>query len=118
MRTALMIVSSVLVMSFVLGVIAPAEAKRKHVRRGAVYCQGDHLHYGSSGSFKTRKLAMRDAIESWAGFTVFEYGSEWGYWRLSINKKVNCGRENGLWRCNIQSTPCRKARRGEKGKYK
>ena len=118
MRTALMIVSSVLVMSFVLGMVAPAEAKRKQVRRGAVYCQGDHLHYGSSNSFKSRRLAMRDAIESWRGFTVFEYGSQWGHWRLSRNKSVKCGRENGLWRCNIQSTPCRKALRGERGKYK
>ena len=84
----------------------------------ARYCQGDHLHYGSSGSFKTRRLAMRDAIESWASFTVFEYGSEWGHWRLSINKSVKCGREAGMWRCNIQSTPCRRAKRGEKGKYK
>ena len=118
MRTALMIVSSVLVMSFVFGMITPADAKRKHVRRGAVYCQGDHLHFGSSDSFKSRRLAMRDAIASWRSFTVFEYGSQWGHWRLSRNKKVNCGREGGLWRCSIESTPCRKALRGEKGKYK
>lgn len=61
---------------------------------------------------------MRDAIESWAGFTVFEYGEEWGNWRYSVNKKVSCGREDGAWSCSIQSTPCRKAKRGEKGKYK
>lgn len=84
----------------------------------AKYCQGDHLHYGSSDGFKSKRQAMRDAIESWASFTVFEYGSEWGNWRLSINKAVKCGRSDGLWRCNIQSTPCRRAKRGEKGKYK
>lgn len=104
-----------LIFSFALATSAEA---RKKVRRGAVYCQGDHLHYGSSNSFKSRRQAMRDAIESWAGFTVFEYGSEWGHWRLSRNKKVNCGKSGGLWKCSIQSTPCRKARRGEKGKYK
>ena len=97
--------------------VSDAEARKK-VRHGAKYCQGTHLHYGSSNSFKTRRLAMRDAVASWAGFTIFEYGEEWGRWRLSINKKVKCGRESGLWRCNIESTPCRKARRGERGKYK
>lgn len=84
----------------------------------AKYCQGDHLHYGSSDSFKTKRQAMGDAIESWASFTVFEYGSEWGDWRLSINKAVNCGRDAGMWKCSIQSTPCRRAKRGEKGKFK
>lgn len=97
--------------------ISDAEARKKTVR-GALYCQGDHLHYGSSGIFRKKRHAMRDAIESWAGFTVFEYGAEWGHWRLSINKKVDCKKGADGWSCSIQSTPCRKAKRGEKGKYR
>ncbi len=104
----------IILLSFSFAVDAVA---KKKVRRGTLFCQGDHLHYGSSNSFKSRRAAMRDAIENWAGFTVFEYGPEWGHWRYSINKQVKCGREARLWVCKIQSTPCRKARRGKNGKY-
>lgn len=96
--------------------VSDAEARKKG--RFAVYCQGDHLHYGSSGVFRSKRQAMKDAIESWAGFTVFEYGSEWGHWRLSRNKKVGCKKGADGWQCSIQSTPCRRAKRGEKGKFK
>ncbi len=106
----------VLFVAFSFITVSDAEARKK--ARGALYCQGDHLHYGSSGYFKTRKQAMRDAIESWAGFTVFEYGAAWGHWRLSINKKVDCKKGSEGWKCSIESTPCRKAKRGEKGKYR
>lgn len=91
-----------------------ADAARKKKWRKVLFCQGDHLHYGASESFKSKRSAMRDAIESWRSFTVFEYGSEWGNWRISVNKSVKCTRSNKLWQCNIQSTPCRKRRRGEK----
>ena len=103
-----------LIVSFSLIAASTADAKkRKYTRKGTVFCQGDHLHYGSSDSFKTKRLAMRDAIASWRGFTVFEYGEEWGNWRISRNKAVKCGRKDRLWSCSIQSTPCRRARRGE-----
>lgn len=96
--------------------ISDAEAGRKG--RMALYCQGDHLHYGSSNVFRSKRQAFKDAIESWASFTVFEYGSEWGHWRLSKNKKVNCKKGSEGWKCSIESTPCRRAKRGEKGKYR
>lgn len=115
-KFATIVPAMIILFSFTLAQDAEA---RKKVRHGARYCQGDHLHYGSSSGHKTRRHAMRAAIESWAGFTVFEYGSEWGHWRLSINRKVSCGRNKAReWACSIQSTPCRRAKRGEKGKYK
>ncbi|GJM01535.1 MAG: hypothetical protein DHS20C08_00360 [Rhodomicrobium sp.] len=109
MRKSRIIIPAML-LSLSMGAATAAEA--------AKYCQGDHLHYGFSDSFKSKRQAMRDAVKSWASFTAFEYGPEWARWRLSINRSVKCGRENGLWRCNIQSTPCRRAKRGERGKYK
>ena len=112
--TAVFLTALILGISF--NFVGEAEARKKH-RHGAKYCQGDHLHYGSSNSFKYRKHAMRDAIRSWAGFTIFEYGEAWGHWRLSINKSVNCSKSDGLWKCSIQSTPCRRAKRGERAKY-
>lgn len=83
----------------------------------AKLCQGDHLHYGSSGSFKRKRDAMRDAIQSWAGFTIFEYGKEWGHWRHSVNKTVNCKKDSyKLWSCSIQSTPCALVKRKRRRK--
>ncbi len=104
-RLALIIPALILGLSFT----APSTAEA----RKAKYCQGDHLHYGTSDSFKSKKQAFRDAIASWAGFTVFEYGEAWGHWRLSINKAVNCKNNGGLWKCSIQSTPCRKATKAD-----
>lgn len=95
-----------------------AGATIANAKKRAVYCQGDHLHYGSSDSFKSKRQAFHDAVESWAGFTGFEYGSEWAHWQLSRNRSVKCGKSNGLWRCEIQSTPCRRAKRGEKRRFR
>ena len=83
----------------------PVDAKRYRF-----YCQGDHLHYGTSTGHRTRRHAMRAAIENWAGFTIFEYGENFGDWRISKNKRVNCSQNkfSKRWNCSIQSTPCRR----------
>lgn len=108
-----------LLISVCLVNVSVAEAGKRGRKGGkALYCQGDHLHYGTSDSFKSKKQAFKDAVVSWAGFTVFEYGSEWGNWRLSVNKKVSCKNSGGAWQCSIQSTPCRRAKRGERGKFR
>ena len=84
---------------------APAEAKRYRF-----YCQGDHLHYGSSSGHRSRKMALRAAISDWAGFTIFEYGERFGNWRIAKNKRVVCNRDkfNKTWQCSIEATPCRR----------
>jgi len=116
MRIVAMIVPALMVISF-LSYATDAEARKK-VRSGAVYCQGDHLHYGSSKGHVRKRHALKAAVKDWAGFTVFEYGAEWGHWRRSINRSIECKKNSGLWGCYISSTPCRKAKRGEKGKFK
>lgn len=108
-----------LLISVCLVNVSGAEAAKKGRYVGkAKYCQGDHLHHGTSDGFKSKRRAFKDAIASWAGFTVFEYGSQWGNWRLSINKQVSCKNSANLWKCSIQSTPCRKAQRGERAKFR
>lgn len=47
-------------------------------RIGGRICLNDHFHYGQSGGHKTRDRAVVAAIKDWAGFTAFEYGSDWG----------------------------------------
>lgn len=104
-----------LIVAISFSVISTAHAG-KSVRRGAVYCQGDHLHYGTGDAFASKKQAFKDAVSSWAGFTMFEYGNEWGNWNNSINRAVDCKKSGGLWKCSIQSTPCRKATRQDRYK--
>jgi len=117
MRIVAMIVPALMVIT-IFSFVTDAEArKRKNVRGGALYCQGDHLHYGSSKGYPRKREALKAAIKDWAGFTVFEYGAEWGHWRRSIHKSVDCNKNSGLWSCYIKSTPCRKAKRGERAKY-
>lgn len=94
-------VSSLLIASSIV-TTAPAEAKKYRFM-----CQGDHLHYGSSSGKRSRALAMRAAISDWAGFTAFEYGNHWAYWKYAKSKRVGCSRSGGGWGCSIQGTPCR-----------
>ncbi len=83
----------------------PAEAKRYRY-----YCQGDHLHFGSSSGHRSRKAALRAAISDWAGFTAFEYGDHYANWRIAKNKRVGCNRDrfSRQWKCSLQATPCRR----------
>lgn len=81
---------------------SPADARK--------YCQGDrHMHYGS-GTGPTKKVAMRNALSSWSGFTAFEYGNAYAYWKHARFKRKNCERASGGWSCNISANPCRVTR--------
>ena len=106
MRTILRIaVLAVFAIAIGVSSTAPVEAKRYRF-----YCQGDHLHYGTSTGYRSRRHALRAAIENWAGFTIFEYGESFGNWRIAKNKRVDCRRDqySRTWNCSIEATPCRR----------
>ncbi len=79
-------------------------------------CKPGHWHYGASnGAFKGKKVAMRDAIRSWASFTDFEYGSAWAFFRLAADKSSKCEKEVGnRWRCSVEGRPCKRVRGGKR----
>jgi hypothetical protein len=79
------------------------------MRVGSKVCMVDHFHNGASSGKASRKAAEAEAIASWAGFTAWEYGDNWGSWRLSESKRMNCGQTGGAWACTIESRPCRPA---------
>lgn len=74
---------------------------------GGRVCMSDHFHNGSSSGHSTRQAAEREAISSWAGFTAWEYGNQWGSWRIAASKKVNCSQLTGAWGCEVEARPCR-----------
>ncbi|MDX2289848.1 MAG: hypothetical protein NW217_13625 [Hyphomicrobiaceae bacterium] len=80
---------------------------------GGKTCLADHAHFGgSSGSFKSKQAALKDAISSWQGFTAFEYGTDWANFSIAHAKKVSCTDDASGWSCNVEANPCLgKARR-------
>ena len=85
-------------------------AMHAKVRKGSKICFLDHFHSGS-GSGRTKKAAMRDAIQSWAGFTAFEYGTTWARYRLAASRQMACSRSGKSWQCATEARPCRRASR-------
>jgi len=76
------------------------------VRVGNKICMADHFHAGSSNGQPSRKAAEAAAIASWSSFTAWEYGSNWGHFKLAESKKVVCENAGG-WACTIDARPCR-----------
>jgi hypothetical protein len=74
-------------------------------RVGRKTCLTDHFHNGN-GNGATRLLAERQAIQAWADFTAWEYGSSWGHYQLAASKKITCER-SGSWSCFLEARPCR-----------
>lgn len=86
---------------------AIAAAGSAHAKK---YCQADrHMHYGS-GNGANKQKARRAAIQAWANFTVFEYGSAYGKWSLARFKRVSCSRSGAQWSCSVEANPCRRGR--------
>jgi hypothetical protein len=75
------------------------------VRVGRKTCLADHFHSGN-GNGATRQLAEKQAVQAWADFTAWEYGSSWGHYSLAASKKMNCER-TGSWSCFLEARPCR-----------
>ena len=71
-------------------------------------CLSDHWHYGTSNTMRTKRLAQRDAIASWQGFTDFEYGSDWARWSRAASKKMGCKKVSSGWECSVEARPCRR----------
>lgn len=69
-------------------------------------CLVGHFHSGSSGVQRTKKLAMRKAIESWFQYTAGEYGTDWARFRRSASRSKRCMRAEGGWECYVESRPC------------
>jgi hypothetical protein len=76
------------------------------VKVGRKTCMADHFHDGN-GSGATRSQAQAAAIRSWADFTAWEYGDQWGRWGLSVSRTMNCSGGPGNFSCSVSSRPCR-----------
>lgn len=73
---------------------------------GRRVCMADHYHDGS-GSGKTQKEAEATAQSSWRSFTIFEYGTDWGSYKLAASQKTECGKSGEAWSCSISARPCK-----------
>lgn len=78
------------------------------VRIGNKVCMADHFHSGSSSGMPSKKAAEMEAIRSWAGFTAWEYGNQWGSFAMAESRRVQCQQSGGAWSCNIEARPCRR----------
>ena len=93
---------------------APADASESGMasihswrKVGKKTCLVAHQHAGS-GSGNSLKAAQINAIEGWAGFTDFEYGSSWANFNNAVEKIMKCAPSGGGgFQCDLLATPCR-----------
>jgi hypothetical protein len=85
------------------------DSLHEQVRVAGKICMLDHFHSGSSAGQSSRKQAEVEAVASWASFTAFEYGNNWGSYRLSESKRMSCSQSGGGWSCTVESRPCKPA---------
>lgn len=76
------------------------------VRVGGKTCFSDHSHAGT-GSGASRKIAEMQAINNWAGFTAWEYGTDWAKFSKAVRKSMSCSGSGANWTCNLDATPCK-----------
>jgi len=111
-------VAAVAAVAAMTGLPANAAAKKKVVIDGMAamhgivkvgnrICFDEHYHYGSSAGQPTKAAAQKAAVDSWFQLVDLEYGSDWGNFNKSINKKVSCSQSTGGWGCDVESVPCR-----------
>ncbi|MFV0368794.1 MAG: hypothetical protein ACK5KM_10060 [Hyphomicrobiaceae bacterium] len=79
--------------------------------RGGRLCLTDHFHSGSSAGKASKKIAMREAIDSWRGFTAMEYGSDWASYNLAGSKSMKCAQTTSGWACDVEARACKRMRR-------
>ncbi len=79
-------------------------------RVGRKVCMTTHFHDGSSNAQATRKSAETEAIRVWQDFTAWEYGRNWGSYRLAESKGVKCSGadRDRSWSCQVTARPCRR----------
>lgn len=113
-KAALFILFTTAANSFAPSVMADEtglDAIHDQRREGNKICMTSHFHSGSSSGKKTRKEAEAAAAHDWAGFTAWEYGTDWGSHRLAASKSMECSQEGGAWSCHMQARPCKLYRR-------
>lgn len=88
----------------IVALAVPSDAARRKGR----YCKTDHFHYGSSSGERSKKVARRQAIASWAGFTAWEYGNAWANFRRARSKGIRCEQTAQGWGCSVEAVPCRR----------
>jgi hypothetical protein len=69
-------------------------------------CMADHFHTGS-GEGRTKDAARRAAIQSWAGFTNFEYGTVWARYSLAGSQSTRFTKAEEGWSAYVEARPCR-----------
>lgn len=75
-------------------------------RIGKKVCFDEHYHTGS-GTGATKKAAEVDAVKAWAGFTAFEYGTDWAQWSKAHNKSLKCSPGGSGFSCQADAVPCK-----------
>ncbi|MEQ1695488.1 MAG: hypothetical protein ABL901_06565 [Hyphomicrobiaceae bacterium] len=76
------------------------------VKVGKKICFDGHSHSGS-GTGASQKVAEMSAVNNWAGFTAWEYGTDWAHIGKAIKKSMKCGRSGGSFNCDVEATPCK-----------
>lgn len=76
------------------------------VKVGKKICFDGHSH-SSSGTGASQKVAEMSAINNWAGFTAWEYGTDWAHMGKAIKKSMKCSRSGGAYSCDVEATPCK-----------
>jgi hypothetical protein len=76
-------------------------------KEGGRTCFAEHTHYGSSAGLANKKIATTEAIKSWAGFTAWEYGTDWANFNKAAGKQIKCSQGASGWGCEIEARPCR-----------
>lgn len=112
--TRFRLAAALVVLSGPLATAAPAaglDALHAQARVGSKVCMTEHEHYGE-GTMPTRRAAQSVAIRSWSGFTAFEYGREWGDYRLAVRKRMDCSQSASGWLCKTYARPCRPGKYG------
>ena len=84
-----------------------AQSLHATARVGGKLCLTDHSHAGSSSGLATEKAAKAEAIRSWAGFTAWEYGTDWANINKAIRRSMSCSRSSSGWGCNLDANPCK-----------
>lgn len=106
-----LVLPAILAGGLAAGLAAPVSAQGLvdiHEQRaeGGRWCVVGHTH-SAVGSGTTKALAEREAIGNWSGFTAWEYGNEWGSWRIAASRTVVCSGSAGSVSCSIEARPCR-----------
>ncbi len=75
-------------------------------RYGKKVCFEGHFHTGS-GTGATKKAAEVDAVKAWAGFTAWEYGTDWAQWSKAHAKTLTCSQNSSGFSCQADAMPCK-----------